>query len=251
MIIDAPSYTQIPALRSLWQQAFGDTDSFLDTFFATAFSPARCRCITRNGQLAAALYWFDCALETQQLAYLYAVATEKSLRGQGLCRALIEQTHMHLRQLGYSGTVLVPGSAELFRLYAKLGYMPFGGIREFSCVAGGPPAGLQPVTAAQYAALRQSYLPADSVVQEGILLDFLAAQARFYAGNDFLLCAMDHTDPLFVPELLGNTAAAAGILTALNKQAGHFRTPGDTPFAMYHSLTNVCKAPAYFAFALD
>ena len=30
MTIDSPSANQIPGLRQLWQQAFGDTDAFLD-----------------------------------------------------------------------------------------------------------------------------------------------------------------------------------------------------------------------------
>lgn len=251
MIINSPSYDNIPALRSLWQQAFGDSDAFLHTFFSVGFSPYRCRCVTLDGQLAAALYWFDCAWEGKLLAYLYAVATEKTFQGKGLCRTLMEDTHQHLQGLGYAGAVLVPGSRELFRLYENLGYQSFGGIQTLSCTASTAPVELHPVTAAQYAALRRSYLPEDGVLQEGALLDFLATQAQFYAGTDFLLCATEDGDSLFVPELLGNTSAAAGILTALGKPEGRFRTAGNTPFAMYYSLTDSRQVPSYFAFALD
>ena len=36
---DHPTDNEIPGLRQLWQEAFGDADAFLDSFFQTAFSP--------------------------------------------------------------------------------------------------------------------------------------------------------------------------------------------------------------------
>ena len=69
-----------PGLTKLWQQAFGDTDAFLDSFFGTAFSPERCLCIRLEERVAAALYWFDCQWEDKRLAYLYAVATENGFK---------------------------------------------------------------------------------------------------------------------------------------------------------------------------
>jgi len=92
MIIDKPTPSQLPALRALWKQAFGDPDDFLDCFYRVAFSPERCRCVIKGGSLAAVLYWFDCGWEGKRLAYLYAVATDTAFRGQGLCRELFANT---------------------------------------------------------------------------------------------------------------------------------------------------------------
>ena len=61
MTIDRPTQMQIPQLRRLWQAAFGDTDAFLDIFFHRAYDARRSRCVTRDGRVVAALYWFDCA----------------------------------------------------------------------------------------------------------------------------------------------------------------------------------------------
>ena len=80
MIIKSPEQKDIPQLRQLWRQAFGDTDAFLDIFFSTAFSPERCRCVLADGAVAA-LYWFSCQSDGQPLAYLYAVATSQKFRG--------------------------------------------------------------------------------------------------------------------------------------------------------------------------
>ena len=100
MKIDAPSATHIPHLRSLWKEAFGDTDAFLDAFFGAAFSPDRCRCIIADDRPIAALYWFDCTWQGKKVAYIYAVATDLQCRGQGLCRALMENTHPYLKFQG-------------------------------------------------------------------------------------------------------------------------------------------------------
>ena len=88
MNINHPTPEQIPSLRTLWKEAFGDFDPFLDAFFATAFDEKRCLAV--NGA-DAACYWLDCACAGQKIAYLYAVATAKHRQGQGFCRALMEQ----------------------------------------------------------------------------------------------------------------------------------------------------------------
>ena len=93
----APADSLIPSLRDLWKAAFGDTDAFLDDFFSTAYAPHRCRCIVMDGQVAAALYWLDCACEGRKLAYIYAVATHPHHRGKGLCRTLMSETMEVLR----------------------------------------------------------------------------------------------------------------------------------------------------------
>lgn len=251
MTINYPGKAHIAGLRSLWQEAFGDTDVFLDHFFRTGFAPRRCRCVLINDKPAAALYWFDCQWQGEPVAYVYAVATAKTHRGQGLCHALMEDVRQLLKQQGYAGIALVPAKLDLFSFYEKMGYRCFGGIRQWQCVSHKPPVALQELTAEQYASLRQSFLPAGSVVQDGALLTFLSTYSRFYQGDDFLLCCTDDEGKLIAYELLGNTDAAPGILAKLGFETGTFRTPGDSPFAMYRSLTDDQPMPSYLAFALD
>ncbi len=250
MTIDRPAPGQIPGLRRLWQQAFGDDDAFLDAFFTTAFSDERCRCVTAEGKVVAVLYWLDCSCRGEKLAYLYAVATDTAYRGQGICHRLMADTHAHLEKDGYAGAVLVPGEKSLFRFYESMGYRPFGGIREFTATAADTPAVLRRVEAAEYAALRKALLPTGSVVQEGPTLTFLQTQAAFYAGEGFLLAAAMDGDRVFVQELLGTAPAAENIVEALGAKTGIFRTPGESPFAMYLPFAQA-EPPAYFGLALD
>lgn len=245
MDIKHPTLEQIPQLRQLWKEAFGDTDAFLDCFFSTAFSPDRCLCATVDCQVAAVAYWFRCG----KYAYIYAVATAKKHRGKGICHALMEQIHHILAQEGYCGCILVPGDEGLRQFYGRMGYEDFGGIMEFECESG-IPLPLRKIDVAEFVALRQKYLPDGGVMQDGENMAFLSHWASFYQGEDFLLAATQEDDILRGLELLGNQNAAPGIVAALGAKCGTFRTAGITPFAMWLPLCSK-KAPTYFGFAFD
>ena len=242
MRIDYPAENQMDDLRRLWKEAFGDTDAFLDIFWSTAFAPDRCRCITIDGQVAAALYWFDCQFENRPLAYIYAVATSKAFRKQGLCRKLMDDTRALLLELGYSGILLVP-EMHLIGMYESMGYKTCSTVTEFSCRRSDTPIALREIDAEEYAVLRRQFLPEGSVLQENEGLQFLSKITKLYTGDGFLY-AND-------AELLGNADAAPGILAALGKDSGQFRCPGgDIPFAMYLPLDGT-PAPSYFGLAFD
>lgn len=244
MNIDRPSEAQYARLRELWQEAFGDPDEYLDSFFAAAFSPDRCRCVTEDGAVTAALYWFGCYCYGRPVAYLYAVATAKSHRGRGLCHALMADTHRHLADMGFAGTILVPGEPSLIRFYETMGYALCTSERTGRYTAGEEPAGLRPLSAGEYGAKRREYLGAGGVIQEGENLKLLETMAEFYAGDGFIVSVIREGDRLTVPELLGDESAAPGIIKALGCREGIFHSPS----AMYRPLDD-SPAPDYFAFS--
>lgn len=251
MKIDHPRPEQISQLRRLWKEAFGDGDAFLDLFFESGFAAHRCRCVEVNGQIAAALYWLDCRHEGRTIAYIYAVATGKAFQGQGLCAALMADTHKVLTQMGYAGAILVPGDEGLFRMYGKMGYKICSFICESTWAAGEKPAVLRPIGTEEFALLRRKYLPEGGVIQEGENLAFLSELTQFYAGAGFVFCASLEDGKLHVPELLGDLSAGPGILAALGAREGTFRYPGnDRPFAMYYPLAHG-PMPRYFGLAFD
>lgn len=254
MRIDKPLESQLLPLQLLWQEAFNDTDEFLNDFFMTAFSADRCRCVTVNEEPAAALYWFDCVHMGSKAAYLYGVATAEKYRGQGLCSKLMEDTHNYLKMLGYKGVILVPGSRSLFSMYERMGYKTCSGISEFRC--SGETADrieLRRIEKNEYAELRRLMLPEGGVVQENENLDLLQTQEEFYSGSGFLLTAHGEGDTIYGVELLGDKNAASGIVKTLGYAEGVFRIPGDDkPFAMYYPLhDSKCKPPSYFGLAFD
>lgn len=252
MKIDFPLPSQQEALASLWQEAFGDSEEFIDGFFCTGFSPARCRCVSIDGQVAAALYWFEVTCEGRRYAYIYAVATAKCHRGKGLFRTLMADTQNHLKLRGYDGILLVPQTDALRSTYAAMGYTNCTFVKEFSCEKADWAVQLQRIDRDTYAALRREYLPQGSVIQEEESIAYLEMMAFFYKGDGFLMAAAIGGNALWCPEILGDLSAAPGILNALHFETGCFRTQGDEiPFAMFLPLSKKAAAPKYFGLAFD
>lgn len=235
-------------LKSLWQLVFQDPLEAIDAFFATGFSPNRCRYLIQNDTLVSALYWLDCEYEGGKLAYIYAVATHPDHRGKGLASRLLAETHEQLKDMGYAGAVLKPAKG-LFPFYARLGYVTSGYIRRFTAKQSNSPILLKSLSKEEYSLLRQSFLPPNAVRQEGETLDFLHTFARFYAVEDALFCVAQQ-EPVFF-EYLGNPHSAPGILAALDIESAEIPTPGDEiPFTMFHPL-NCTKIPGYLGITLE
>lgn len=252
MTFDYPAAVQIPCLRALWKEAFGDSDAFLDAFFIHGFSSRRCRCITEGGAVVAALYWFEVTCENQRFAYLYAVATAKSWRGRGLFSALFQDTKKILTQEGFDGILLVPERESLGRMYERFGFFACTSIGELTDSAGESPVSLREIGAAEFARLRRQFLPMGAVLQEGADLKFLATQCHFWAGENWLAAGQIYDGKLVCQEFLGDDRAIPGLLRALDVPCGSFRGPGkEKPFGYLLPLHEDCLRPGYFALALD
>ena len=240
------------ALKNLWRQAFGDPIDFIDGFFREGFSPDRCGCVYENGQLGAALYWFDCLWNGQRVAYIYAVATEEMLRGRGLCRQLMEETHSRLQAQGYAGAVLVPAEPGVAAMYEKFGYRYFCPMKKQRVLPAEKALDLQVINPEVYGQRRIHRLPQGGIRQDGNTLAFLGTYARFYTAGDALFCAAQEGATLYFQEFFGETALLPGIVAAFGAENGVVRIYGEgEPFAMYRSLTRDDALPSYFGIALD
>lgn len=249
---DYPKLHQIPQLRKLWKEAFGDSDVFLDAFFEYGFSPRRCRCMTERETVVSALYWFEVTYRNQRFAYLYAVATAASCRGRGLFRTLLEDTKRVLTAEGFDGILLVPESEALGRMYKKLGFECCTTVDRVEIAAGEILTDVKEIGIETYAALRRRMLPEGGVLQEGEILHFLASQYHFWTGADWLATGQIYDGKLVCQEFLGDRDAADGLVRALGVSAGVFRMEGKTmPFAYLLPLHSSCERPAYFALALN
>lgn len=238
----------IDDLKRLWKTVFGDPDIFIDTFFDVAFSWDRCRFWVENGETVSALYWFDCEYEGGKLAYIYAVATHPKHRGKGLASILLDETHAHLKSLGYAGCVLKPAKG-LFPFYERLGYVTSGHISRFSASASSTPVPLKPLSAETYGLMRAAYLPDNAVTQDGLTLEFLSTFASLYSAKDALICTAK-AEP-FIFEYLGNLNSAPDILASLGIKAAEIQTVGeDIPFTMFYPL-NCTKIPGYLGITLE
>lgn len=248
-----PDSTDTKKLWVLWQEAFGDSEDFLQTFWNTAFAPDRCRCILNDKEALASLYIFDCLYKGNKIAYIYAVATAKAHRGKGLCTLLMADTHRYLNSKGYKGAILVPATENLFEFYENMGYKVCSYVNEFEAQAGTDTVPLTPISSEEYAVLRKTCLPEDAVIQEGENLRLLETYAEFYKGEDFIFTANSEEGTLNCIEFLGNTEKCADIVYTLKCKNGKFRIIGtNKPFAMYYHLYDTEHTPpSYLGFAFD
>ena len=234
MNIDSPKISHAMALRALFAASFNEDEHFVDAFFSIGFSPERARVITDGEEVKAALYWFDCEVFGERLAYIFGVSTVESERGKGLCKALMNDTHAHLKSLGYSGALIVPAEESLYSFYESLGYSESAGIKEYAVAASKSPAALCEISAEEYCELRERYLPRGGIIESIEMIKLL------------------ESDELIVIELLGKVESAPDILAALGCGSGKFRTVGDTRrFSMLLSFKKSLPSPTYLGIALD
>lgn len=125
-------------IRTLWQEAFGDSREFADDFLIQYYNPALCLTRSDGGRTVAMLHIVPMNTDCGRMAYIYAVATDAGYRRRGYASALLDEA---LSRIGASGeydfAALIPGSEESRRLYAAFGFedtavpITFGGDFDF------------------------------------------------------------------------------------------------------------------------
>ncbi len=240
-------------LKSLWKEAFGDTDEFIEEFFNIAFAENRFNSVFIDNELAGALYWFDAEIKGRKTAYIYAVATAKKHRGKGIASSLLNNTLNLLKEKGYEFSVLVPSSKELFRFYEKLGFYICGYVDSLSAKKSDKKAEISKIGIEEYINLRSFYNAENSIFMAKENIDFIKNQLMFFKGKDFICAITKHNNTVLCKEILGNTENLGDIVSALSADSGSFRTIGNTnPFVMGYSLTqNSHLTDIYFPFAFD
>lgn len=207
-------------LLRLWREAFSEDGSW---FFRSVAAQGWCA-DDGDGLRAMAFavnQWLVTATEQRPVAYVYAVATQREFRGKGLATALFQTMEDSLRRQGAAGMILVPATPGLFRLYEKMGY----GI--WACRPADTPGEEpgEPCSAAEYLALRQTYLTPPYVQPDESILRLY----RLYRSDS----------GIHAVDAAGRTAER---LPAVG---------GGVPFAMAKALTDDFPQKGYFAFAME
>ena len=126
-IITNPSEKDIPSLRKLWKDIFGDDDSYLDLFFKVKYNPETTFVIKENKEIVAMLYAeVNTVIKNKKEltgAYLCGIATKESSRGKGYASKLIEYALENLK--GIDVFYLIPAEESLFEYYKRFGFEPF------------------------------------------------------------------------------------------------------------------------------
>lgn len=271
MTVGVSRPADIPALKRLWKQAFGDDDACIDAFFRTLYRPEQVLTVRADRQLLAMAAWLPetvChARRGWPAAYLYAVATDAAVRGRGHCGRLLAYAEGFLAARGVRALLLVPGAPSLRQFYRRHGYRDYTTV-DTAVLDAVPAAGqAEPISAPAYLELREQLLSQQSYVSCPVpVLTFQEALARQYGGGLFRLtqgetegcacAARDAAGDAVVYELLwpGDRAEGASLAAAAVGAARcRVRAPGDgAPFAMARWLGPAPDCPPpYLGIALD
>ena len=256
MITKYAKEQDIPALRRLWKEAFGDTDALLDGFFSTAFAPDRCLCGWEEGKLVCVVYWLDHTWREHTIAYAYAVATDKAYRGRGFCHKLLESLRKRLRDRGYYGILLVPEDEYLAAFYRSMGYEPCCPMEHFDVPAAGrPDPGLRRITWEQYVWYRGQLLPEESVMPGEEVYRYLDTYLDFYRADAGIFCGTVEERPegdhLQIQEFLGEPKGLFAIVQAMGCKTCKVRLKGAYPYGCFRRLTKEKAMPQYFGLPMD
>lgn len=126
----------LPAMISLWQEAFGDDEEYIGEFLSAFYSPQNTPVAVIDGKIAAMLFLLDGEMSVggkkYPAYYLYAACTAKEHRGKGIMTELLDYTAQLSAERGQAFICLKPGEKSLFDFYAKRGYKPAFGRKVFT-----------------------------------------------------------------------------------------------------------------------
>jgi GNAT superfamily N-acetyltransferase len=127
----------IPQLRRLWAEVFGDEERYIDTFFSF-YPPAETAVVGRiQGKIVSAIYRVPmggmCAPDGQvtSASITYALATYPEHRGHGIGAGVMKRAIQSDFDRGYFCNALCPAEDSLFPFYtSRIGYQDSFVLRE-------------------------------------------------------------------------------------------------------------------------
>jgi GNAT superfamily N-acetyltransferase len=153
------------ACKALWQQVFGDDDAYVDNFHDHYYKPERVLTLKDEGGLRSMLVLFPMELRwpdggLTKASYLYALATDPEVRGQGYATFLMRYTDFVLEGDCVPYLTTVPAEPSLIEFFGRAAdFQPCHPIDEAEgeCLAPGEVAA-ERVNGAEYLALREGLL---------------------------------------------------------------------------------------------
>lgn len=109
-------------LISLWHRCFGESLEESGYFLQHRFHPEEIYVWRIDGTVCAMIHLIPVVMNGLRGGYLYAVATDPAVQGQGICRRLHAYVFEQAAAMGYDFLCLIPASESLFGFYEQMGY---------------------------------------------------------------------------------------------------------------------------------
>lgn len=185
--------SDIPRLKEIWREVFGDGEDFLNLFFELVFPHSRAFLALEGSEAVGAAYVLEITSlvepggKTRPCPYIYAVGVKNAFRSRGIGRELTLACRDYCREK-YGVSCLVPAESGLFEYYSRIaGYITafFASRGKCECRETGG-AEIQPVSAKDYGELRERLLSGLGHIRlDGAGLEFCEKLCRMSGGGLF------------------------------------------------------------------
>ncbi len=121
--------------KEIWKLCFGDSDQYIDFFYANRYQEDETVLLLQNGEILAMLTMLPITLiaanhSSYNAAMLYAIATHPQYQQRGLATQLMDYAYQYSGRKNIAFSVLVPSETKLFKFYRHQGYQDGFYIRE-------------------------------------------------------------------------------------------------------------------------
>ncbi len=188
-------YSDVPELKELWAEVFGDEAEYIDLFFDRMFRPEDYVLLCgRDGDGSesilsmASLLSVDLVSDGERfpVSYLYGMATRPSEQGKGYGLKMLDFAAEYCRENGKAGIALQPADTGLLYFYKKAGYSPaFTGSSNPSCYIDYPQYFLDFAAEAGYA------VPAEEEPERSVPGVFLSFAPQLKPEKAYLAYPLD------------------------------------------------------------
>jgi len=225
-------------LRSLWCEVFGDTPSYVDSFYENFDEDIMGYVVTDiTGRVCSALTCHLCGSYENMPVYVsYAVCTREDARGQGLAAMLISFVRDRVTEAG-GISLISPAEPSLVSYYEELGYEPhffaaeravmspefdfeeYDDFDEYDLdIEGADPTpfraeiDMQPMPAEKYSRYREAFLAEQPHIEPCsdmlrlIESESMNGEGLYSINRGDAICAISHVDParVIMTELILN-----------------------------------------------
>ncbi len=127
---DIAKNEDVPVLKEMWQEIFGDTKQYTELYFSYKFKEGNTYVIRVEEEIASTLYveYTDLSIEGKicKGAYFCGISTKEKYRGRGFAGKLIEYAKQNIKNVDI--IYLIPANKSLFEFYKGFGF------KEFTCI---------------------------------------------------------------------------------------------------------------------
>lgn len=210
-------HEDIPSLKRLWTETFGDVPELVDRFFELLPSMGTGLVAESGGELLGAAYVLDAELWCPEklpvkLGYIYAVAVEPSARSNGIGAKLVAACERYCWENGIEICTTLPAEESLYAWYERVGGFQAATRCMYETVFPSDRAAeINPLFADEYAFKRADILRGKNYVNlnYGYML-FQEALCKTYGGGLFecnggIACGYVDNGVLMVKEALNDT----------------------------------------------